>query len=103
MITSTRTEEDSTKRRNRHDIIIEILKAAINGKVKTHIMYKARLNYAQLNNYLPQLVENGFLKNLKIKRKKDYKRIFQTTPKGLKLLESFETIKRLWSPTDNSS
>ena len=99
----TTTDEDGSKRRDRHDIIVEILKTAINGKVKTHIMYKARLSYAQLNEYLPQLVENGFLKNLTIKRKKDYKKIFQTTPKGLKLLESFETMRSLWSPTDNYS
>jgi predicted transcriptional regulator len=101
MITST--EEDGARRRDRHDIIVEILKTAINGKVKTHIMYKARLSYAQLNKYLPQLVKNGFLENVKIKRRKDYKKVFKTTLKGLKLLESFETIKNLWSPTDNSS
>lgn len=101
MITST--EEDGARRRDRHDIIVEILKTAISGKVKTHIMYKARLSYAQLNEYLPQLVENGFLENVKIKSRKDYKRVFKTTLKGLKLLESFETIRNLWSPTDNPS
>jgi len=101
MITSI--DEDGARRRDRHDIIVEILKTAINGKVKTHIMYKARLSYAQLNEYLPQLVKNGFLTNVKIKGRKDYKRVFKTTLKGLKLLESFETIRNLWSPTDNSS
>jgi len=102
MITSTE-EDGATRRRDRHDIIVEILKTAINGKVKTHIMYKARLSYAQLNEYLPQLVENGFLENVKIKRRKDYQRVFKTTLKGLKLLESFETIRNLWFSTDNSS
>jgi len=99
----TITEEDSAKRRDRHDIIVEILKTAINGKVKTHIMYKARLSYAQLNEYLPKLVENGFLENHKIKHGKYYKKVFQTTPKGLKLLEGFQNIRSLWSPTGNSS
>jgi predicted transcriptional regulator len=102
MITTTRTEEEGTKRRDRHDIIVEILKAAINGKVKTNIMYNARLSYTQLNEYLPKLVEKGFLKNLKTKRKKDYKNVFQTTSKGLKLLENLENIRSLWSLTDNS-
>jgi predicted transcriptional regulator len=100
MITST--EEYGAKRRDRHDIIVEILKAAINGKVKTDIMYKSRLSYAQLNEYLPKLVEHGFLKNLKTKRKKNYKNIFQTTPKGLKLVEISENMRSLWSFIDNS-
>jgi len=101
MISST--EEDGARRRDRHDIIVEILKTAINGKVKTHIMYKARLSYAQLNEYLPRLVENGFLENLKIKRRRDYKKVFKTTQKGIKFIESFETMKSLWLPRDNSS
>jgi len=96
-------DEVTARRRDRHDIILEILKTAINGKVKTHIMYKARLSYAQLNEYLPRLVENGFLENQKIRHKKDYKRVFKTTPKGIKFIESFESMRSLWAPTDNSS
>jgi len=96
-------DEDGSRRRDRHDIIVEILKTALNGQVKTHIMYKARLSYAQLNEYLPRLVENGFLENHQIKRRRDSKKGFKTTSKGLKFIESFETIRNLWSPTDNSS
>jgi len=98
----TINDEDGAKRRDRHDIIVEILKTAIKGKGKTHIMYMARLSYAQLNEYLPRLVENGFLENQKIKQGRTYKGVFQTTPKGLKLLENFENIRSLWAPTDNS-
>jgi len=100
MISSS--DEDGARRRDRHDIIVEILKTAINGKVKTHIMYRARLSYAQLNLYLPQLVENGFLENLKIKRRREFKRVFKTTEKGIKFIENFENMRSLWSPTDNS-
>jgi len=99
----TNSVEDGVRRRDRHDIIVEILKTAIDGKVKTHIMYKARLSYAQLNEYLPRLVENGFLENLKIKIRKDYKKVFKTTPKGIKFIQSFETMRSLWSLPDNSS
>jgi len=99
----TITEEEVARRRDRHDIIVEILKTAINGRVKTHIMYKARLSYAQLNMYLPRLVENGFLENLKIKRRKNYKRVFKTTQKGIKFIENFENMSSLWSLTTNSS
>ena len=100
---STSTDEDVTRRRDRHDILAEILKTAINGTVKTHIMFKARLSYAQLHEYLPSLVQNGFLEDLKIKRQKRPKKIFKTTQKGIKFIKSFETMKSLWSPTEDSS
>jgi predicted transcriptional regulator len=95
-------EGEDGRRRDRHDIIVEILKTAINGKVKTHIMYKARLSYAQLNEYLPRLVEKGFLENQTVKRKNFYKKVFKTTPKGIKLLENFENMTNLWAPKDNT-
>jgi len=97
MITST---EEDTKRRDRHDIIIEILKTAIEGRIKTHIMYKAKLSYAQLNEYLPTLVQNGFLENTTIKIKRYHKKVFKTTQKGLRLIENFETMNKLWSKSN---
>jgi len=94
---------EEVKRRGRYDIILEILKTAIDGKVKTHIMYKARLSYAQLNEYLPSLVENGFLEKHIVQRKKKPKKILKTTTKGMKFIESFETINKLWSPSTSAS
>ena len=94
-------EGEDGRRRDRHDIIVEILKTAINGKVKTHIMYKARLSYTQINEYLPRLVEKGFLENQTVKKKRFYKKVFKTTPKGIKLLENFENMSNLWAPKDN--
>jgi predicted transcriptional regulator len=94
--------EEDGKRRDRHEIIVEILKTAVTGTVKTHIMYKARLSYAQLKEYLPRLVEKGFLENNTIKRKRREKKIFKTTPKGIKLLENFESINNLWLPDNDS-
>jgi len=94
MISST---EEDVKRRDRHDIIIEILKTAVEGRIKTHIMYKAKLSYAQLNEYLPSLVQNGFLENTTIKSKKYQKRVFRTTQKGLRLIQNFETMNKMWS------
>ncbi|MGD8505952.1 MAG: winged helix-turn-helix domain-containing protein [Candidatus Bathyarchaeota archaeon] len=89
--------EDETKRRDRHDIIVEILKTAKNGKIKTHIMYKAKLSYAQVSEYLPLLVTKGFLEPFTVKRRKIRKRLYRTTEKGIKLLENFESISRLWA------
>jgi len=90
--------DEEGRRRDRHDIIVEILKTALEGRIKTHIMYKAKLSYAQLNEYLPSLVANGFLENTTIKHKRNHtKRVFRTTTKGLRLIENFETMNRLWS------
>lgn len=89
--------DDEGRRRDRHDIIVEILKTAMEGRIKTHIMYKAKLSYAQLREYLPSLVANGFLENTTIKHKSRHKRVFRTTPKGLRLIENFESINKLWS------
>jgi len=88
---------ESAKRRDRHDIVVEILRSALDGKVKTHIMYKAKLSYAQLNEYLPLLIEKGFIENVTVKHRKQYRKIFKTTFKGMKFLENFESVNKLWT------
>ncbi len=98
---STNINED-IKRRDRHDIVVEILRTAIDGKIKTHIMYKAKLSYAQLNEYLPLLVEKGFLENTSIRQKKVLKRVYRTTVKGLRFLENFDSVQKLWTYPTNS-
>ena len=103
MNTTFAEEGEDGRRRDRHEIIVEILKTAINGKVKTHIMYKARLSYAQVSEYLPRLVEKGFLENHTVQKKRYSKKVFRTTPKGLRLLENFETMNNLWAPANNKS
>ena len=94
--------DENSKRRDRHDIIAEILKTARDGKIKTHIMYKAKLSYAQINEYIPALVEGGFLENTTIRHRRYQKKVFKTTPKGLKFLENFDTINKLWSDLTGS-
>ena len=89
--------ENVTKRRDRHDIIVEILKTAINGKIKTHIMYKAKLSYAQINEYLALLVRKGFIEPFVMKQKRVRRRLYRTTEKGMKLLENFESMAELWT------
>jgi predicted transcriptional regulator len=93
---------ESANRRDRHDIVVEILKSALDGQVKTHIMYKAKLSYAQLNEYLPLLIEKGFIENVTIKHGKQCRKIFKTTFKGVKFLENFESVNKLWAVTTES-
>jgi len=97
------SNNDNIRRRDRHDIVVEILRTAVEGKIKTHIMYKAKLSYAQLNEYLPLLIEKGFLENTSVRYKKVMKKVYKTTAKGLKFLENFDSIKKLWSYPTNSS
>jgi len=83
------------KRRDRHDIVTEILKTAREGKIKTHIMYKAKLSYSQINTYLQLLVDKGFLENNTVVRKKQTITIYRTTPKGVYFIENIETVNQL--------
>ncbi|MCX9012253.1 MAG: hypothetical protein OIN66_14175 [Candidatus Methanoperedens sp.] len=48
-------------RRNRLEIIIDILEAAKEGINKTGIVYKTNLNFWITNKYLALLIEKGFL------------------------------------------
>jgi len=89
--------KDSEKRRDRHDIVEEILKTAVNGRIKTHIMYRAKLSYSQINEYLPLLVEKGFLENAKVSRRKQHTTVYRTTSKGLQFLENLRSVNRLWT------
>lgn len=83
--------ENGHKRRNRLYIIAEILTIAKEGSLKTQIMYRANLSFAQLNEYLSFLT-NIFL--LKI-HNENGKRIYRTTAKGSKYLEKYKDIANL--------
>jgi len=80
--------EQPHRRRARHDIIMGILKTATGyGKKKTQIMYKARLSYSQLEQYLTALKSGGFLT--------EESGIWRTTEKGLHVIEACELCLRL--------
>jgi len=85
------------KRRDRHEIVAEILNIAVDGKIKTHLMYKAKLSYSQVNEYLPLLVAKGFLENPEITKIRKHTTIYKTTAKGLEFMESLKYIDKLWA------
>jgi predicted transcriptional regulator len=47
--------------RDRHDIVIEILKKSVSGKRKTELMSEVGLSYSQAKQYLKRMVDDGFL------------------------------------------
>jgi predicted transcriptional regulator len=89
------TIELNNKRRDRHDIVAEILKTAREGRIKTHIMYKAKLSYSQINSYLQLLVDKGFLENNTVIRKRQSITLYKTTPKGVYFIENIDTVNQM--------
>lgn len=79
--------EQTFERRGRHDIIMQILKSAINGAKKTHIMMRARINFTQFEKYLNHLSEAGFVA--------EEDGIWRTTEKGLHAIEACRICLRL--------
>lgn len=82
---------NTRKRRDRLHIMAEVLGVTRDGALKTQIMYKANLSFAQLNEYLSLLLGLGLL----ITRKKGQKTIYKTTRKGIKYLKSYDEIRVL--------
>jgi len=80
-------------RRDRHEILAEILEATRGGVIKTHIMYKAKLSYDQLNCYLILLLQKGFVENLTMQRKSRTTLVWRTTEKGMRFLEDFRLLE----------
>jgi len=81
------------QRRDRHEILAEILEAAIGGLIKTHIMYKVKLSYIQLNYYLPILLEKGYLENATVKKHSKTIFVIKTSEKGKQFLEDFRLLE----------
>ncbi|MCK5631502.1 hypothetical protein KAH85_02990 [Candidatus Bathyarchaeota archaeon] len=77
------------QRRDRHDIIAEILRTAKVGQKKTYIMYSARLSHSQLKLYLDLLDRNGLLAC--------DNGLYMTTRKGLNFIRDFDSISFLFN------
>ena len=79
------------KRRDRLHIIAEILCITKDGSLKTQIMYKANLSFAQLNEYL------NFLTQIEIVsvKKENNKIFYKITDKGQHYLEKYREISEI--------
>ena len=72
-------------RRSGLDICADILEIARMGAKKTHIVYKANLNFRIVERYLRWLMERGLL------RKKG-ERLYVTTEEGLRFLQRYKEL-----------
>lgn len=87
---------DAKKRRDKISIIAEILEISKNGTLKTQIMYRANLSFAQLNDYLKFLINTDLLKQIS----DDGKDVYFATAKGLDFLKQYYDLSELLNEKD---
>ena len=90
--------ESESKRRDKLYIISEIMEISKAGALKTQIMYKANLSFAQLNEYLKLLEKINLLK----KSVDSGKEVYTATEKGLDFLQRHREIMYLLNEEGNS-
>lgn len=84
-------EINSRKRRDRLHIIADILGIAMNGTLKTQIMYRANLSFAQVNEYLPFLLKRDLVAATNL----NGKTMYEVTSRGLRFLHNYTRIIEL--------
>ena len=77
----------------------EILEVAMDGALKTQVMYRANLSFAQLNEYLKLMLDLRLLESVKNSERTLYK----TTAKGIRYLQSYREIRDLLKKERGSS
>ncbi|WP_231592465.1 MULTISPECIES: winged helix-turn-helix domain-containing protein [Methanosarcina] len=75
----------SIKRRSRTDIAVDILRVAMNGAKKTHIVYEVNLNFNIAQKYLEMLKEKELIRH--------ENGLFITTDKGKVFQEMAKELK----------
>ena len=75
------------KRRNDIDISADILRIAMEGAKKSHIVYKANLNFQVVKRYLERLHKAGLIAFPSFNG-----RLFQTTSRGKEYLNRYEHL-----------
>ena len=79
------------KRRDHLFIMAEILEVTIDGALKTQVMYRANLSFAQLNEYLKLMLDMKLLECIK----NSDRTLYKTTSKGMRYLQSYRELRDL--------
>jgi len=74
-------------KRNRNEIISEILNICIKGSSKTRVVYQANLNFRTVDPYLQLLIKNDLIKVQYGRRI-----IYETTEKGIYLMKTIDQV-----------
>ena len=72
-----------------------VLRVAVGGAKKTHIMYQCNLSFRQLQVYLNLLIDRGLLIKASESGKSGEAKLFETTKKGRAFLDAYRNIKVL--------
>ncbi len=83
-------------RRDRLNIVAEIMEAAKGSQLKTRIMYRVNLSFSQVNEYLSFLTERGFVRV----RVENRKKFYETTAKGNIYIENYREMSNLLRPQE---
>ena len=83
--------DNPSRRRDRMLIMAEILQVALDGALKTQMMYRANLSFAQLKDYLRLLLDLKLLDKIR----NNGKGVYKTTSKGARFLLSYKEIQDL--------
>ena len=90
-------KNSTSKRRDKLSIIAEILEIAKEGTLKTQIMYRANLSFAQLNDYLKFMLKANLLNKLHI----NGKYVYAATEKGIDFLQRHLELTELLEDEEN--
>ncbi len=74
------------------EISADILKVTVNGALKSHIVYKANINFQLGKKYLDRLTNSGLIVD-----SVNGSRVYFTTDKGREYIKQFEDLKELAS------
>ncbi len=90
-------KNDAPKRRDKLGIIAEILEISKEGTLKTQIMYRANLSFAQLNGYLKFMLKTSLLRKFRVKGKD----VYSATEKGVDFLQRHFELTELLMEDEN--
>jgi predicted transcriptional regulator len=86
-----------TKRRDREEIMYQILKAAVEPATRTRLIYASFLSNSELRQYIRLLIENGRLELDPISRTR-----FKVTEEGRKFLRLYEDMRKMMSTLNSN-
>lgn len=79
------------------EISADILKVAVNGAKKSHIIYKANLNFKIGKKYINRLINSGLMIG-----PLGRDRVFLTTEKGVEYINQYEGLKNYMNYLDTA-
>jgi len=88
---SNTTIEPLWERRDKLNILAEIMEVAKGSQLKTRIMYMVNLSFSQVNEYLSFLTEMGFLRV----HVENGKKFYETTEKGNNYIKNYSEMTNL--------